>query len=478
MSPEDRYAAESIIRELERRKQRNKIEQFYATPENRAGYPVHMAFFEAGAKYRQRLALAANRVGKTEGMGGYETALHLTGQYPDWWKGKRFDKPVSWWIGGDTATTVRDIIQSKLLGKTGEYGTGLIPGHLLHDTTNKRGVPDAVENIYVKHASGGKSVAQLKSYDQGREAWQGTEQHGVWYDEEPPMPIYSEGLVRTMTTGGIVLSTFTPMNGMTEVTESFLAIDKPDSKFICTATWDDVLHLDAATKLELWNSIPPHERDARAKGIPTIGVGKIYPVDLETMLVDPFDLPKHWVRGYALDVGWNKTAALWGALDRDSDTLYLYSEHYQGMAEPAVHASAIKGRGEMTGYIDPASMGGSQIDGEKLIKLYRDEGLTLVPADNKGKEAAIFEVFQRMTSGRLKIFRTLGNIQKELPLYHRDQNGQIVKKNDHLIDCLRYLVRAIPVLTYTNDKHGHYSTTHAGVQYRTSRPNKGYSNGY
>lgn len=476
MSPEDRYAAETIIRELERRKQRNKIDAFYQTPENRKGYPVHMDFFAAGKTHRQRLALAANRVGKTEGMGGYETTLHLTGRYPDWWQGKRFDKPGSWWIGGDTATTVRDIIQFKLLGKTGDYGTGLIPGDLLIDTTNKRGVPDAVENIYVKHVSGGRAVAQLKSYDQGREAWQGTEQQGVWLDEEPPMSIYSEALIRTMTTSGIVLSTFTPMNGMTEVTESFLSVDKPDSMFVCTATWDDVLHLDAATKLELWNSIPIHERDARAKGIPTIGVGKIYPVALEHMLVDPFDLPKHWVKGYALDVGWNKTAALWGALDRDSDTLYLYSEHYQGMAEPAVHASAIKGRGEMTGYIDPASKGGSQIDGEKLLQLYRNEGLNLALADN-AREAGIYDVYQRMTSGRLKIFKTLTNLQKELPVYHRDGKGDIVKKNDHLMDCMRYLVRAVPVLTYSNEKQGHYSTTQSGVQYRTSRPNRGYANG-
>lgn len=247
-------------------------------------------------------------------------------------------------------------------------------------------------------------------------------------------------------------------------------------KFYITCSWDQVAHLDEATKAELWESIPPHERDARSKGIPTIGVGKIYPVSVEDMLVDPFDLPKHWPRGYALDVGWNKTAALWGAIDRDSDTLYLYSEHYQGMAEPAVHASAIKGRGDMMGYIDPASMGGSQVDGDKLIQLYRAEGLQLSLADNKGKEAAIFEVFQRMTSGRLKIFKTLTNIQKELPLYHRDSNGGIVKKNDHLMDCLRYLVRATPLLSYASEKTGHYTTTQSGVQYRTSRPQRKYAN--
>lgn len=222
MSPEDRVSAELIVRELERRKQRTKIDTFFQTPENRAGYPVHMAFFEAGNTYRERLILAGNRTGKTESIGGYETVLHLTGRYPDWWVGRRFTKPVSWWIGGDTATTVRDIIQLKLLGNVGSFGTGLIPGDLLIDTAGKRGVPDAIENIYVKHISGGRSVAQLKSYDQGREAWQGTEQHGVWLDEEPPMPIYSEALIRTMTTNGMVMLTFTPMLGMTDVTQAFI----------------------------------------------------------------------------------------------------------------------------------------------------------------------------------------------------------------------------------------------------------------
>jgi hypothetical protein len=247
-------------------------------------------------------------------------------------------------------------------------------------------------------------------------------------------------------------------------------------KFYITCSWDQVAHLDAATKAELWESIPIHEREARSKGIPTIGTGKIYPFPIEQMLVDPFEMPKHWVRGYALDVGWNKTAALWGALDRDSDILYLYSEHYQGMGEPAVHASAIKARGEMTGYIDPAAKCGSQSDGEKLIQLYRNEGLKLAVADN-AKEAGIYDVYQRMTSGRIKIFRTLTNLQKELNLYHRDSNGAIVKKNDHLCDCMRYLVRATPVLTYTTDKQGHYSMTQSGVSYRTSRPTRGYRNG-
>ncbi len=242
-------------------------------------------------------------------------------------------------------------------------------------------------------------------------------------------------------------------------------------KFYATCSWDQAGHLTQAMKDELWKSIPIHEREARAKGIPTIGIGKIYPVDLENIKIEPFGIPKHWMRGYALDVGWNKTAAVWGALDRDSDTLYIYSEHYQGEAEPAVHASAIKSRGALVGQIDPASRGRSQHDGKKLIQLYRNEGLTLIEADN-AVESGIFEVYQRMTTGRLRIFTTCVNLLKELPLYHRDKNGQIVKKNDHCADATRYLVMGIHQLSYSSESEGNFSVTNDGTRYLSSRPNR------
>ena len=118
------------------------------------------------------------------------------------------------------------------------------------------------------------------------------------------------------------------------------------SKLVVSATWDDVPHLTSEQKAELWQSIPPYQRDARAKGIPQLGSGAIWPVPESEIAVDPFELPPHWPRGYGLDVGWNRTAAVWGAHDRDTDTVWLWSEHYRGQAEPSVHAAAIRARGE------------------------------------------------------------------------------------------------------------------------------------
>lgn len=191
-------------------------------PLRRELYPKHMEFFRNGTEHRERLFLAANRVGKSEGVGGYETTLHLTGEYPDWWEGWRSPGPVSAWAAGDTSKTVRDIIQAKMLGQVGSFGTGLIPERLIIKTASKAGVADAIEIVKVRHRSGGVSSLSMKSYDQGREAFQGTEQDLIWLDEEPPFSIYTECLVRTMTTQGRILCTFTPLMGLSETVLYFL----------------------------------------------------------------------------------------------------------------------------------------------------------------------------------------------------------------------------------------------------------------
>jgi phage terminase large subunit-like protein len=179
--------------------------------------------------HRERCFLAANRIGKSEGVGAYETTLHLTGDYPHWWVGRRFNYGITAWAAGKDSKTTREIIQLKLLGQIGEHGTGMIPGDTIISTTPKPGVPDAVESIVVQHMSGTKSRLVLKSYDQGRESFQGTEQHMVWLDEECTRDIYIECLTRTMTTNGIMLMTFTPLLGMTDIVRDFLGLDL-DSK--------------------------------------------------------------------------------------------------------------------------------------------------------------------------------------------------------------------------------------------------------
>lgn len=212
------------------------------------------------------------------------------------------------------------------------------------------------------------------------------------------------------------------------------------SKICIQVGWDDVPHLSESDKEEMRKALPPHQLEARERGLPVLGSGVIYPVPESVYVVDPFELPSWWPRAYALDVGWNRTAAIWGAWDRDSDTIYLYSEHYRGLAEPSIHADAIKARGDwMWGAIDPASAGSNQKDGTQLIEEYRKVGLMLVKADNT-VEAGIHAVYRRLSGGRLKVFRTLTSFLSEVRIYRRDDKGRVVKENDHLMDATRYLV--------------------------------------
>lgn len=199
-------------------------------------YPKHMEFFRAGADYQERCAMCANRVGKTFGMGGFEMAAHLTGLYPDWWEGHRFDHPVSAWAAGKGFETTRDIMQLTLLGQCAQRagrksvdGRGVIPGDTLGNPTWKSGVADLVDTILVKHVSGGWSDLGFKSYEQGRGSFEGTGKHVIWLDEEPPVDVYGECLIRTATTHGIMFITFTPLEGMSEVVLSFMPADqRPD----------------------------------------------------------------------------------------------------------------------------------------------------------------------------------------------------------------------------------------------------------
>jgi phage terminase large subunit-like protein len=191
-------------------------------PLRRALYPKHLAFFAAGVQHSERAAMAANRVGKTEGIGAYEVTAHLTGQYPDWWAGRRWDRAVNCLCGGNTGTTTRDILVAKLLGPKEARGTGMLPRDTLGRPVPAPGIRDHVDYVKIKHVSGDWSTLQFRSYDQGRAAWEGTERDIVWFDEEPPEDIYTEGVMRTMTTLGMVIATFTPLNGLTDVALSFM----------------------------------------------------------------------------------------------------------------------------------------------------------------------------------------------------------------------------------------------------------------
>src|SRR5262245_28716037 len=171
-----------LLKTLETERQRRRTENRlnYYQP-----YKKQAEFHEAGATHRERLLMAGNQLGKTL-AGGFEAAMHATGRYHDWWKGRRFDRPTVGWACGVTVEVVRDTVQKILVGRTGQEGTGAIPKNAIVELVSARGIPDLLDTIRVKHVSGGTSVIGLKTYASGREKFQGETQDFVQLDEEPP----------------------------------------------------------------------------------------------------------------------------------------------------------------------------------------------------------------------------------------------------------------------------------------------------
>ena len=381
-----------------------------------------------------------------------EIAIHLTGDYPEWWDGAEWDHAVTGWAGSETAQVTRDTLQRLLMGKPGEWGTGMIPGDRIESIKRAAGaVPDCIETVTVRHKAGGLSRITFKNYAQGREAWQGETLDFVAFDEEPPEDIYSEGKTRTNATNGIVWLTFTPLKGMSGVVKRFLK-DKEPGTYVVNMAIEDADHYTPEQRAAIIAGYPAHEREARARGIPVMGSGLIYPVADEDLMVEPFMIPKYWPRICGLDFGWDHpTAADWLAWDRDSDTVYVTDCYGQRLATPVIHSAAIKARGSWIPIAWPHDgVAHDKGGGQPLMTQYKALGCNMLPekathppqpglAEGTGGysvEAGLMDILDRMQTGRFKVFRTCTAWFEEKRMYHR-ADGKIVKEDDDHMDATR-----------------------------------------
>lgn len=229
LHPHKRKELLLLLEALKDKQEHNKIKNYYPDSGNlaRDKYPKHLEFFAATKKYSELVFLAGNRSGKTF-AGAYALTTFLTGDYPTWWPGRVFPRPVDCWASGDTSETTRDIMQLALFGPIDDIGSGLIPRDRIISYTRKAGgVPNVIDLIRIENNYGGTSKLSFKCSKQGRKSYEGTRKDVIWIDEEAPYDIYNEALLRTMSTdgtgrGGIIYTTFTPLMGLSDMVMSFL----------------------------------------------------------------------------------------------------------------------------------------------------------------------------------------------------------------------------------------------------------------
>jgi phage terminase large subunit-like protein len=437
----EKFELLALLEEKQRRKEGNKLKDYRA-------YAKQAEFHAKGMEFRERLLMAGNQLGKTWSA-GFETAMHLTGRYPDWWAGRVYQKAVAGWAAGVTSEVTRDSVQRVLCGRSNAIGTGAIPRDSIKDKSMKRGVADAVDTLVIRHGGGGdvqagESLVGFKSYDQGREKFQAETLDFVWLDEEPDADIYTESLTRTNATGGMVYMTFTPLKGMSDVVRRFL-IDKVAGSCVTSMTINDAEHYTQAQRAAIIASYPAHERDARTKGIPTLGSGRIFTVNEETIKVESFPIPPHWAQLGGLDFGWDHpSAAVRMAWDRDSDTVYVTDCHRQKEQTPILFAASLKEWPTWLPFSWPHD--GLQHDkgsGQQLAEQYRRAGLQMMPDratfpdGSNGVEAGLQDMLQRMQLKKFKVFAHLNDWFEEFRLYHR-KDGKVVKESDDLMAATRY----------------------------------------
>jgi phage terminase large subunit-like protein len=367
-------------------------------------------------------------------------------------------------------TVVRDTVQKLLLGNPGEHGSGAIPKEALIEVTPARGIAELIDTIKVKHVSGGVSTIGLKTYEAGREKFQGSTLDWVSLDEEAPETIYTECLTRTNVAHGPVWSTFTPLQGITQLVHRFLFEESNDRKLI-RCIIDDTEGLYTPEQIAaIVESYPEHERAARTRGEPTMGSGVIFPIARERIEVEHRDIPPHWPRIGGIDFGWTHNAAFCElAWDRDHDVVYLTRALRMRETTPIIHAAAVRPWGKNLRWAWPRDGRRATLEGAgiPLMEQYRDQGLDMLwehaqfEDGSVSVEAGLMSWLDRIKTGRFKVFRELEDYWQEHAIYHR-KDGRVVAERDDLLCAVRY---ALMMLRYARTDASATSFNRKEIEY-------------
>ena len=452
-------------------------------------YPFQLDWIQASNHYRQRYLSAANRIGKTHGA-CMELAIHITGLYPDWWNGRKFDfkKPAVFWAIGVSQDALATSLLLKLLGVTdcrnlAELGTGAIPKDHINAFSIVKDGARCVQ-VRIKHVNGHENTLHFFASTQDESVFMGASVDYVLMDEQFPneTELYAQCFTRTATTKGMVSVTATPEKGKTALWKEFHA-NESGRRYMQIATWDAAPHLTEDDKEELLASYPAYQHKMRREGIPIVGNGAVYPfseeeingqIDYETINANPSE----WLLLWACDFGKSDadgadpSTLILLAHNTRTDTTYTLEEWNSKQDSrinrlsymPEHMATIIKSSRFPNAPLIVPHDGNNAIEGKANttriseflrcgINVHRrvfeipsrfTVGATEKPKHNRDLVYTIQLMNKFLRDGKLKIdTKGLPCLWGEYQIYEWQKNGMPNDSNNHHLDALRYGVISI-----------------------------------
>lgn len=263
------------------------------------------------AKQAIRALFWGNRVGKTE-WGGQEVAEYATQHHPY----RQMIAPFEIWSACPSFDVQEHTTQKKLLN--------YLPHDQIKHISYLRG--KIIKSIVLKNGV----TIQFKSYEQGREKFQGAGVRLIWFDEEPPRDIWEESFVRVEAGQQLdVILTMTAVKGMTWVYDNiYLDTANPDL-FISEAGWDDNPWLTEKQKEQMSRGLSPEAIMVRRHGKFVKRVGMVCAWWERSKHVRHYDyLDPSWTWYEILDGGWSDPAA-WLLIGVDHDNNVHVTEGFR-----------------------------------------------------------------------------------------------------------------------------------------------------
>ena len=460
LNPEDQRHYLTVLTEYQTIKRYNKGDFFIP-------YEWQKKFYDKGNDQNIRALICANRVGKTFSA-CMEVAYHLTGRYPDWWEGRRWTRPIRAAVTSVTFSQVRDVLQKELVGTQNrdiedDIGTGTIPRDTIDIDKSSKARDGAFSELFVKHSSGGFSSVKFFAYSQGMEPMQGWVADLVLIDEQDKNKfdlIFSELVKRTATVNGLVLATFTPLQGLTHIVRQFWDSTGDFHGGMVNAGWDDAPHISKKARDTMLSATPPHLQDAVTKGIPVLGSGAVFNIGEEEIMYDDIEIGPDWPRICAVDIGFtiDPTAAVFLAKDPSTGILYMYDEYGSidnNTWNPSQHVGHLhaKNCSLIPIMYDSAAAAKVGSSGKSITELWREMGLNVSAksfsnpkhlsekaSSYKDLSIGLTYMYEMMVTGRLKVHRRCQNWWREFRSYSYDDKGVPSAKDNHWMDASRYAV--------------------------------------